>query len=200
MLPDHLAVFLNFLGPAAASASCKLYYKATVSEPDENTDMNALADAFFALFDGPLADVLPTDCLFLNTRVLFKDSTKELEGFSTDNSAEGTVASVFMGEEVAVVLQRRTSKPGRSKRGRIFLPFVPVSYSSASTLTTTAITKYSAVGTAMEQDVVYDGVSYTPATPNFKDNVLENVTQVRLVGEIMSRRDRRFPKRPAIFN
>lgn len=199
-LPAHLVVDLNFLGPAAAKATCRLYYKPTISEPNNDTDMNALADIFFAAFDNLLAAVLADTCFFLNVRVRFLDNTSDLEGFSTDNSEAGAADGTFHGEEIAVVIQRRSNSPGRNKRGRIFLPFVPQTFVNESSLSGPAVTAYKAVATAMEAERTYDGTTYVPCTPNFKDGFLEEVKQCRLVGEIMSRRDRRFPKRPAVYS
>lgn len=196
---DYLKVDLNFLGPAAAPASCRLYYDVTAGGAPDSATMNTLADTFLNKFDTALVQCIPGTCQLVNVRVLWEGNADQFEGFSTDGAQDGTVSSEFFGEEIAVVIQRRTNLRGRNFRGRIFLPFVPLTFVSESTLTATAITKYTAFGALMETNTTYGGVTYRPCTPNFKDSSMTPMVQTRLVGEIMSRRDRRFPKRPTVF-
>jgi hypothetical protein len=195
---EHLEVYLNFLGPEANQQSCKLYYTALSGGPVA-ANATAIADVFFAKFDGLFAAVLSDDVFFLNVKVVWQGTLDQFEGFSTDNSTAGTADQPYMGEEIAVVIQRRTNIRGRNKRGRIFVPFVPVSFCVRSTLTTAALTKYKAIADAMETNTVSGSVTFVPGTPDFKGSVIEDVKQCRVVTEIMSRRDRRNPKRPAVF-
>jgi hypothetical protein len=198
VIPNLLSVYLNFLGPASAQATCCLYFVPVNGTPDP-TKMNLLADVFMAKYKGALRDVLPTTCQIVNVRVLWNGIDTQFEGASTDGAAFGLVESDFMGEEISVVLQRRTNFRGRNMRGRIFLPFVPKDYALQSTLTTEAINNYGALCSLLMTDTTYDAKTYEPRHVDRKTETTPQITGWRLVGEIMSRRDRRFPKRPVVY-
>jgi hypothetical protein len=198
VIPNILSVYLNFLGPASAQASCCLYMVPTNGTPDP-AKMNLLADTFAAKYKGPIKDVLPTTCQLVNVRVLWNGDDTQFEGASTDGPDVGLVESDFMGEEIAVVLQRRTNFRGRNMRGRIFIPFVPKDYVLQSTLTTEAINNYTSLCDVLKTSTTYDAKTYEPRHVDRKTQTTPAITSWRLVGEIMSRRDRRFPKRPVVY-
>jgi hypothetical protein len=103
-------------------------------------------------------------------------------------------------EDDCVVIQRRTFLRGRENRGRIFISFVPETAAKDSTLTPVGLSTYKALATKLSDSITIPDVgTLDPATPNGKLGVLVLTKQCRVVSEIMSRRDRRNPKRPVAF-
>jgi hypothetical protein len=201
-LPAHLTVALRWaLGDD--EHNCILYYTKQSGDDLAPNVMNQLADEFWAAFATKCREVINPDCRFLGTRVRWLSGTEDLEGHSTEDVALGTgVSDDVEPEEVAVVIQRRTGKPGRNKRGRIFVPLVPSDYLEGSAIVAASRTYYNALALEVAQTQVFSGVpsTWVPVQPDWKNNLLEPVVQVRLDSEVKSRRDRRMPKRSIILN
>lgn len=200
-LPAHLAVTLRLLH-RDDEANCILYYTKSSGPGPEPASISDEADWFDAAFRAKMLLCINPDVRWLGTRVRYLTTDLDLEGYSTDGSAVGTaVSDDTEPEEVAVLIQRRTSLPGRNKRGRIFLPFVPSDYLEGSALNETAIGFYSAVALEIAETQINTATAntWTPVQPNWKDGNLIPVTHTRLDSEVKSRRDRREPKRSIIL-
>jgi hypothetical protein len=203
-LPAHLQVTMNFRRKDHR-CSCILYYL-TAPAMDAggmvealDTVQTALADVFKA---GMNQQTWVDPCWGR-----YVGGSNEFEGQSSANSVQGTVVnsgSVIndaMPEENAVVIQRRTDLIGRSKRGRIFVPFIPELFAMDSELTTAALDAYKAVGSQVARifTLPSSGRTLTPVQPDFKNGLLHQVLRCRVLSEICSRRDRRDPKRPVYY-
>jgi hypothetical protein len=201
-LPAHLSVTLRW-GLAFDEHDCVLYYTKESGDALDATNIDQLADEFWAAFSTKCREVINPDCRFLGTRVRWLSGTEDLEGLSTEAPVLGTAVSDDVEpEEVAVVIQRRTGKPGRNKRGRIFVPLVPSDFLDGSAIIVANRDPYMALATEMAQTQVFSGVpgTWVPVQPDWKNSLLEPVQQVRLDTEVKSRRDRRDPKRSIVIS
>jgi hypothetical protein len=201
MLPPHMTVTLRFLHRDDES-NCILYYTKEAGPGPEPASISDEADWFDAAFRAKVRQCINPDCTWLGIKVRYLTLDLDLEGYSTDGPGVGTAVSDDVEpEEVAVLIQRRTSLPGRNKRGRIFVPCVPSDYLEGSALTETAVGFYSALALEMQETQVNTATANTwvPVQPNWKDGTLIPVTHTRLDSEVKSRRDRREPKRSIIL-
>jgi hypothetical protein len=206
-LPSHLEVTMNFAFKENAN-SCILYYLdlgngsgVTDQEMENSADaIQAMVGPAFAACMSPATKVNPCT-------VRWKSGVDYYEAQSTDNPITGSYLPTQMTledllpEECAVVIQRRTNLGGRSKRGRIFVPFVPETLATDSALTEIGLAKYKNVGTKIMQTVEMagPGIMWTPCTPDWKNGNLHQILHTRVVSEICSRKDRRAPRRPVYY-
>jgi hypothetical protein len=183
----------------------KLYYKLLGDVP-ENETLKFYADSIHTHWAATWRALLPAEIYLFPTTLRWRTGVEDLEQNSTENAAAGTHsvlddAGELMPEGNQVVIQRRTGKAGRNKRGRVFIPWVLEKLANDSTLNAEGLLKYKALATKLSNTVtVPDRGEMIPATPDGKTGVLEQVMECRLVSEIMSRRDRRTPKRPVYFS
>lgn len=184
---------------AERSCSCILYYGIS-GTVDEVEDISNVAQAVFDHFKGKFDDVMTADVTGFAVRAKLESSPSEAEYTVGANAPTwvGTVAGETLPEDDAVVLQRRTGLSGRSKRGRIFVPFVPEGLQDTSRLTTAGIEAYQSLGTAMKQAIEVGEGSLIPKHKDFKNQMLHTVLGVNVVIDTCNRRDRYAPKRKSV--
>lgn len=183
----------------AKKASFRLYGVKTIAGTLNQTNLNTFANTLFTTLQVSVLPCLAPDAEFVQVKIKAFEGSNEFEALSTGAPVSGTATGEMMPEENAVVIQRRTGKIGRSKRGRIFFPFIAEPDADDSELTTSAINKFKTLCTAIITPFVGGGMTVNPVTPDFKNGVLETVTQARVVGSIMSQRPRRDPRVPTVF-
>lgn len=201
MLPSHVKVFFEFRHADYTRAAVQLYYTETTGTITLANILNA-ADEIHAIFNAEVISSLISQCTF-KTMVRKLTNTVDIEGAFTDAPSSGDIEdSETLPETDAVVMRRRTGKPGRNKRGRIFWPYIPESLQKDGQLTDDGVDIYKAIAYKLKVPLVLatTGVTLTPVTPDFKTNALEIVTDTQVVGSIMSRRDRMQPKRPLVIS
>lgn len=207
--PPYLQVTLNW-SSSSVSYESKLYYRAAGGGEAywDQTNIKTIADAIYAKIDGPLRAVIPA-YVFLNPiTVRSQGGAIDVEDQSSEDSAPGLyVTSIpeldetdVMPEGNQVVIQRRTGLRGRSKRGRVFLPFVPEELADNSTLNAVGLDRYKAVAGVFSSNITVPEYGDLEAvTLDYKNQLCLHVTQCRVVSEVLYRRDRRAPKRPVYF-
>jgi hypothetical protein len=183
-----------------AKAGCSLYYivvNGAVTNANFIQVLNAIDPLRQKFLDCMGA---PTNAYPVQGRYL--SATEDLEGVSSNPVFEeggvGTDSSTFdiLPEENAIVIQKRTNLPGRSKRGRVFLPFVPESLVNDSKINVLGMPIFKLLGQAMVQTLGITGVDCQPVHLDKKNGTFHQIVHTRVVNEVCSRRDRRAPKRP----
>jgi hypothetical protein len=192
-------------GPqGGTSYQSKLYY----THEGDSIDfamLGQIADGLWNHIGASWRGVLQPGIYFFPISCRYLTSGEDIEATSSFSATEGQLSAVsgsndFLPEDDNVVIQRRTFKRGRNMRGRIFIPFVPEDLAVNSTLNSLGLTKYKELaGKLSDVITISQAGTITPGTPNGKQGLLETVGQCRVVSEIMSRRDRRFPRRPVAF-
>jgi hypothetical protein len=201
-LPPHVTVALRWEHMTNEFNSV-LYYTQESGDPIDASNIEQLADAFSAVWTARAEVLVNPDCRYLGVKVRYLTPTIDLEAYSTEDPQIGTAVSDDVEpEEVAVVIQRRTSKPGRNKRGRVFIPLVPSDYLEGSAIVASASVFYNQFAAEMKDTQVFSTPpgTWVACTPDWKNSLLEPVTQCRVDSEVKSRRDRREPKRSLILN
>lgn len=203
-LPIHIYARVFLVRTGGVIASCGFYFSAPVY-PGGVEDMTNVADSIFAAWDGPWAATLPTSASFHSVLARVVGGSQDWEAGSTDSPVAGSVVSEPHPEEVAAVIQRRTGLAGRHKRGRIFLPFVPETFTADSTLTTgpaLGVSRYTDLAGILGDPIQVGngGPIITSVQPDRKLGMLHPVAEWRVATEVMSRRDRRAPKRSAYIS
>lgn len=202
MLPPHLLVSLRWLRDFRET-NCLLYYlpDAVVTGAAEGQSwINGIADLADAKFRGVCRNVINPDIQWMGVRARYLTPTVDLVGYSSEAPAVGlAVSDDTEPEEVAVVIQRTTGLPGRNKRGRVFLPHVPSDFLEGSAIVAAHRAAYLEVAENIAENLTLADDTFSPATPDWKNNLLVPVTTAKVVGEVMSRRDRREPKRAPIY-
>jgi hypothetical protein len=185
---------------SGAEAGFLLYYTPQGGDPGMTAALvQTVANDFKTAFTSAMPGVLNTSHTFNRVEVQFQGASTQHDAVSNNGSVTGSVPNLPLPEEVAVVIQRRTGTPGRSRRGRVYLPFVPAQHVTGSTLNTGGVSAYQAVATMMVNDVdAGDGQLWLPVQPSFKENNLFDISAARVYNEVCSRKDRRFVKRGSV--
>lgn len=198
-LPNqYLRLNILFDYPAESSfAGIALYYRLANGPAPSAGEMIGIADDFQTHFGGGAQGILPVQCRMARVSAMWKSGAVQVEGVSGNNPVVGGVSgSDILPEEDAVLLRRRTGLAGRSKRGRVFLPYVPETFQASGTLTQAARTAYSTFGGLMMSTLsTGTGQDFEPCTVDFKNGALLPLVAVEYVSTTVSRRDRRHPKR-----
>lgn len=193
---NHLEVTLTYQDDHSARYTNKLYYAATVgtiSLANINTMCGELEAALLTTLRPCFSNVVHIQPLF----AVWKAGAVQFEGQAMAGDHSGTQDEAEnLPEDDAVIIKRTTGKGGRSKRGRIFMPFVPEIFQSSSALTDEAITIYRSWAKAIkiEQVLPTSGITLVAKQPDFKNDVLEDLLETWVVRDIRSRKDRRYPK------
>lgn len=78
------------------------------------------------------------------------------------DATPGAVAGVCLPSSVAAVMRRKTLTPGRTGRGRVYLPAIPNSFEDDSKIAVAAQPTYTALGLSLGLDIVDAGWTFTP--------------------------------------
>jgi hypothetical protein len=195
-LPKHLKVTLNFRNSNGALASVALYYRLDGGDDPTSGSIDNIANDFLTAFTAAPQNCMTTTTTMLSVVTKWNDGVNEVEATSAGSGIAGDLTSDICSERSAVIIQRRTGKVGRNRRGRIFWPFVPETLQAGGALVSTAGTEaYQGIGAMIRNPVTADSQSYVAVQPDFKTNQLFDVTQVFVVTELGSRRDRSYPKK-----
>ncbi len=204
-LPPHLQITMNF-ARGDARASCILYYLPTGGDPIVASNIAANCDAVQSTLATRFAECMAYPVTVLPCTGKYTSGANQFEATSTDGPVEGGVGSSSvpldcMPEENAIVIQRRTNLAGRSKRGRIFVPFVPETFANDSTINAIALPILKSLATDLVRKIEVSTfeIELMPVQPDWKNSLLHQVQSCRVVSEICSRMDRRLPRRPVAF-
>lgn len=179
-------------------ASFTLFYKLQTGPEPVAGDIEQFANDFMTAYTSAMTDASTTAHHFNRVELIWRDgSSVYVDGISTVASVQCSASGDVLPEQNCVVVQRRTGQPGRNKRGRVFIPFVPESYANGSSLSVTGHGAYQAIAGMIASNVTAgpDDSVFIPVTKNYKTATLENVVQGRFLTEIGTRDDRKFIKR-----
>lgn len=202
-MPLNVLTVSLVYGPDQTGRACRsrLYYFPATGEITEN-NITAIADSFNAIFQPLMRAVLTQDWRWYGTELKWRGVQVEMEGRSTDAGGLGAITdSDYLPIESAVVIRRRTGKPGRSKRGRIFISGVPEKWTEGEQLLAAGQTAYLAIANKIDQQIPAGGgsVMLNPLTIDFKNTLTTAVTNSEILTTICSRRDRRLAKKPVVI-
>lgn len=182
-------------GATGSKAMCTLWYlKAGAGTDPTLATVASYANDFKTAYSAAISGWLPEDCEMYAVKLKWVSGGNEVEGQNTNGAVGGASPGECLPEEDAVVIQRRTGLQGRSKRGRIFLPYVSEDYQEDGELNATGKLKAAGVATMVKGQVTAQTVVYDPYTLDRKNGVLVKVVQAGYQNGICSRRDRRFPR------
>jgi hypothetical protein len=192
----YMKVTLLFRNPDTGSrATCVLWYLPTSSIGTvTNANIVTFANDFKTAFASAVAGALGAPAQCLNVTAKWVSAGNEFEGQNTNGTINGAVSGDILPEEDVICIQRRTGKQGRTKRGRIFFPYVSESFQEDGELNDAGIAGATALATMVKNLVTANSVQFTPKTLDHKNGVLETVTQAGFPTNTCSRRDRRSPK------
>lgn len=109
-------------------------------------DPQAAADNLAAAIDiavgASCIACLVATCSYVGTRVILHKDGDYFSGSSDITADVGTVSGDFQPPQVAVVLAKTSTAPGRSGHGRFFMPLVPESFTTGYRLTPAGRTAY----------------------------------------------------------
>ena len=205
----YITATLNW-SSASGSHNTILYYKPTDLVITQQ-NIVAVADFILAKLGTACRAVIPPYIKFNPIVVRTHGDGTDLEDTSSEASGAGTYtilqSELGLGENDVlpegnqVVIQRRTGLAGRSKRGRVFIPYVPETFCDNSTLNAVGLPKYKTLAQKIAQSIEAgdNGETLDACTPDFKNQVMVHVTHARVVSEVLYRKDRREPKRPVYF-
>lgn len=179
-------------------AAFTLFYKLQTGPEPVAGDIEQFANDFMTAYTSAMTDASTASHHFNRVELIWRDgSSVYVDGISTSASVQCSATGDVLPEQNCVVIQRRTGQPGRNKRGRVFVPFVPELYSNGSTLNTTGVGAYQAIAGMVASNVTAgpDDSVFIPVTKNYKTATLENVVQGRFLTEIGTRDDRKFVRR-----
>ncbi len=205
---EHLEATITWTS-SSVSYQSKLYYVEAGAGALTLDNIVQAADFVLAKIKVALREAIPPYVTLQPLVVRFRTSSVDIEDTSSEAGAVGLWSGAMTGpgleddvlpEGDQIVIQRRSSLAGRSKRGRIFLPFVPEELVDNSTINAAGLVIYKKIATKFAQTIEMEDLgTWSPVTKDYKNGVLVPVTHCRVVSEVCTRRDRRMPKRPVAF-
>lgn len=177
-----------FKGGDSKQWSFTLYW-APASPLTDAFDLATEADSFFDYFGPHLANVISDQAQAIGCYLRYTNATVDLEAFSTGVALDGTISGEELPIQDCIAIRRLTGKPGRSKRGRIFLS----SISEESVQFNHLIGGHIATFQVLAADISADKTFLTTWHARHwdrKNNVMEPITQAKVLLRTVSRRDR----------
>jgi len=192
----YLAVDLAFVNTSQGShAGVRLWYLPTSGTPTITlANIATYANDFKTAYATASGAALPDTVELTTVTLKWVSGGNEVEGQNTNGGITGDVGGDVLPEEDVICIQRRTGKQGRSKRGRVFWPYIPESFVEDGHLNTTGRAAALGLANMVKSVVTANGVSFTAKTLDHKNAVLETIVQAGYVTDTCSRRDRRSPK------
>lgn len=181
-----------------ARATVALWYAHPGGTPPAPATIVSFADDFKTAFEGASLPALPSACALQAVYLIYKSGSTFVDGYSSTAAAAGTVSGDYLPERSAVCIRRRTGLAGRNKRGRIFWPFVPESFQNKGLIAAAGITAYGDVASMVSNTVTAgpDSNVHVPQHLDHKTSTLVPITNTGFLSEVVSRRDRAYPKHP----
>jgi hypothetical protein len=181
----------------SAKANCVLWYlpTSTGSAAPTLTTIATFANNAKTAFSTAISGSTTSDCEMSGLTLKYVNGGAEVEGDNNNGAIGGTESADTLPEEDVYCIQRRTGGIGRNRRGRVFFPFVPVSFVAlGGELTTNGKAAAAALATMVKSSLTMNGIPFTPQTIDWKNGQCVPVVQTGYVTATCSRRDRRFPK------
>lgn len=198
MLPAHLTVDIIY-GPSGGGVqfSNRLYFDCTAGTPSV-TSISGIAIAMSEKYLPLWTACLTGGWEVFGIRARFIGSGIDVEHTVSPVDGEGTVTSTEpLPETDAVVVRRKTGLQGRDKRGRIFITGVPETFQSEGRLSAAGDSAYAALAEGIDDTVTTPtGIEFEPRCVSFLTETLFPVTHSEIVLDLLSRKDRRHPKKP----
>lgn len=197
---NHLLVHFFVTSSKEKVFSFSTRYALSGSPAPALSNINEIATQLATGFATEIAAVLPTDCSFGGTQVIYYGGSTSFEGFSVGEPVPGSGENgESLPEEDCVVIRKRTGKPGRTHRGRMFIPLVPEEFQDESRLNATGIIAYEALAHKFKNVWTFSGtlsgMTGTPKHAAWAAGTLDTIVETGIVVDVLNRRDRRDPRR-----
>lgn len=197
---NHLLVHFFVTSSKEKVFSFSTRYALSGSPGPSLSNINEVATQLADGFATEIAACLPTDCNFAGTQVIYYGGSTSFEGFSTGVPVPGAFENgECLPEEDCVVIRKRTGKPGRTHRGRMFIPLVPEEAQDEGRLTSIGITTYEALAQKFKNVWTFSGtlsgMTGTPKHAAWSAGTLDTIVETGIVVDVLNRRDRRDPRR-----
>lgn len=167
-------------------------------------DYNAaqiLANEFHDDFGSQLRLCLTLSTSVLTHRVVYRNGASFFDAYAnpvdhpplhgTAFDDTGALAGdAILPDQDALIIQRRTGISGRRHNGRIFVPFIWEQYANESFLNPDGAAIFHAIASYLGTDHTFAAGVIHARHWNKKDNVMEVVTNCRVMQNLGSRRDR----------
>lgn len=145
----------------------QLHGQTTVNTFYYRVSVEGVGDPRQKLIDSWLAHVHPlyADCLSQEWVTLKLESLglqPILPKIDFADATAGTVLGESLPSSVAAVARRKTLTPGRTGRGRVYLPAVPASFETDSKLTVGSLATYNALTLELGLDISDGGWTFHP--------------------------------------
>ena len=178
-----------------ARAHCVLWYLITAGATVPTlATVSAFASSFKTAFSTALVGALANGCNLTGVTLKYVVDGNEVEGDNTNGTVDGIISGDYLPEEDVLCIQKRTGLVGRSKRGRIFFPFVPEIHQENGDLNAAGLAAAAGLATMVKSNVVHSSTTFGPHHLDNKNSLLIPIVQTGYVTTICSRRDRRNPK------
>lgn len=190
MLPVNTLELSVFVSTPHGQWTNRLYYEPASALPAD-TDMIAVANAFFTLLQPKYTPILCATAAFAGIKARYVSATVDIEGYSTSAAVNGDVDdSGILPDQDCLEIRRLTAKPGRDNRGRIFISGIPETIQTDGLLATGFYTATQDLASSLGADVTGGVATFHARHWNRKTNTMVVVTQCRPLVRLVSRRDR----------
>lgn len=174
--------------------STTLYYEPAGASTWTQANVNAIVAAAAAALGSVVKSQLSAACALVQHHGRMRTATQDLESYVSSGSSIGfgELGDDMMPPQSCAEIQRRTGKPGRNMRGRVFLSGVPEEYGDNEQLDPSKdfYAALSATAAAFGADITSGAFTLHARHWNRKTNTLEVVTECRPMLRLVSRRDR----------
>lgn len=179
-----------------STANCVLWYVAGGSGvPPTQANISTAANGFKTAYSTAVQAALNEHAEMYKVTLKYVTGGAEMEGDNTNGAVGGGAAGDCLPEEDVICIQKRTGLVGRSKRGRIFFPYVSEDFQNDGELGPAGVAAASGLATMVKSFVVASPIGeWQPAHLDNKNGILIKITQTGYVLQTCSRRDRRSPK------
>lgn len=158
-----------------ASAFSNLLYYEPPSGITTQAQMTAVAHAAFASLSAVYAPCMSDTAKFQSVECTYNTGALELIGTSTQAAVPGSMGSLPMPDQNAVVIRKQTQKPGRQNRGRFYIGGLDqgvISYDEPNEIEVTVIGVFQALAAALVADQTWDALLFHARHWDRKDNSL----------------------------
>lgn len=188
-LPNNVLTVKFFVTHPHGQMTSILYYE-PVAPPATPAHMVIIANDFLSQLATVLTAILAQNCSLIGTYARYKSAVLDIEGYSTDAGSAGDGDPDCLDAQTCAVVRRLTGKPGRSKRGRIFISGISEGDFSDGVMVPAKVATYQAVAAFFATDITANAVIHHARHWDRKNNVMEIVTHAKCLRRIGSRRDR----------
>lgn len=172
-----------------------IFWFTTISAFPANWDIAAAAAAFEFQLSGFIINEMDGGCFDLGCNFMVHNAGLARSIDVYKNSAGGiSTAQPCLPDEVAVVVSRLTTTPGKSGRGRLYFSGLNSIHVEENRLSATGVTAWTSVAAQLKLPLVNQTMTWSPANYSRTTNQFHAAVDFIVEPVLGSRRDRR-PRR-----